>query len=85
MRIDDPRNGCWLPSNTAAKIKMPDWLRNAVPHSRIHRKSYYFWLDTVININTIKDTPSMISALRMISMRLQSGALTPSMKREMNI
>lgn len=85
MRIDDPRNGCWLPSNTAAKIRMPDWLRNAVPHSRIHRKSYYFWLDQVISINTIKNTEDLVNALRMIRTRLQSGALPIPMKREMKI
>jgi len=85
MRIDDPRNGCWLPRNTAAKLRMPNWLRNSVPHSRIHRKSYYFWLDQVININTIKCAEDLINALRMVRTRLQSGSLPIPMKREMNI
>jgi len=85
MRIDDPRNGCWLPRNTAAKNGMPDWLRNAVPHSRIHRRSYYFWLGQTININTIKNTEDLVNALRMIRTRLQSGALPIPMKQEMKI
>lgn len=85
MRIDDPRNGCWLPRNTASKPRMPDWLLSAVPHSRIHRKSYYFWLDQVININTIKNNEDLTNTLRMIRTRLQSGALPIPMKREMKI
>lgn len=42
IRIDDPDNGCWLPENTAATPHpvMP----RAVPHSRIHRNNYFFWL-----------------------------------------
>lgn len=85
MRIDDPRNGCWLPRNTAAKARMPRWLRNAVPHSRIHRKSYYFWLDQLININTIKSTEDLLQTMKVIRTRLQSSSLPIQMKREMNI
>ena len=85
MRIDDPRNGCWLPRNTDSRKRMPDWLRNAIPHSRIHRKSYYFWLDQVININTIKNSEDLVNALRMVRTRLQRGALPVPMKREMKI
>ena len=42
IRIDDPDIGCWLPENTAATPhpKFPA----AVPHSRIHRYNYFFWL-----------------------------------------
>ncbi|MCO1336521.1 AHH domain-containing protein [Microbulbifer sp. OS29] len=42
IRIDDIRNGTWLPSRTAdtPHPKMP----LAVPHSRIHRNGYYEWL-----------------------------------------
>ncbi|MFC1750817.1 AHH domain-containing protein [Pseudomonadota bacterium] len=50
MRIDDAHNGCWLPRTTAAKAFMPRHLRNAVPHSRIHRYNYYFWLNSRINL-----------------------------------
>ena len=42
IRIDDPDNGCWLPKNTAA-TPHPEFPK-AVPHSRIHRFNYYFWL-----------------------------------------
>ena len=85
MRIDDPRNGCWLPRNTAAKPRMPDWLRDAIPHSRIHRNSYYFWLDQVINLQTIKSNGDLIKALRMIRLRLQTGKLPIPMRREMSL
>ncbi len=44
IRIDDPDNGCWLPENTAA-TPHPSFPK-AVPHSRIHRFNYYFWLRT---------------------------------------
>lgn len=42
IRIDDIRNGTWLPHRTAdtPHPKMP----MAVPHSRIHRNGYYRWL-----------------------------------------
>ncbi|WP_444919994.1 AHH domain-containing protein [Microbulbifer sp. CnH-101-G] len=43
IRIDDIRNGTWLPSRTAdtPHPKMPA----AIPHSRIHRVGYYKWLE----------------------------------------
>lgn len=42
IRIDDIRNGTWLPRRTAdtPHPNMP----LAVPHSRIHRNGYYMWL-----------------------------------------
>lgn len=42
IRIDDIRNGTWLPKRTAdtPHRKMPF----AIPHSRIHRNGYYQWL-----------------------------------------
>lgn len=42
IRIDDVDNGCWLPENTAA-TPHPAFPR-AIPHSRIHRYNYYFWI-----------------------------------------
>ncbi len=74
MRIDDPKNGCWLPENTAAKAHMPSHLANAVPHSRIHRYNYYFWLNRIINPNTTKTQTKLGDELRMIANRLQSGS-----------
>lgn len=44
IRIDDPDNGCWLPENTAA-TPHPAFPKS-IPHSRIHRFNYYFWLRT---------------------------------------
>lgn len=73
MRIDDADNGCWLPRNTAAIAQMPKRLREAVPHSRIHRYNYYFWLDTLIDYDLIEDMESLTRALNMIEMRLQAG------------
>lgn len=74
LRVDDPFNGCWLPANTDAVPHMPDRLRNAVPHSRIHRKKYYGWLrDEVLNILLIKSKEQLVEALRFVEFRLQSG------------
>jgi len=44
IRIDDIRNGTWLPRRTAdtPHPNMP----LAIPHSRIHRNGYYMWLRT---------------------------------------
>jgi hypothetical protein len=73
LRIDDPDNGCWLPQNTAAKAHMPRHLRNAVPHSRIHRYNYYFWLNRQINPVVTDTQRKMRDALRLIETRLQAG------------
>ena len=54
-RIDDPVNECWLPHNTAAISHMPERLKNAVPHNRIHRHHYYGWLRSVLRSNRIKN------------------------------
>jgi len=77
-RIDDPINGCWLPRNTAAISSMPDWLRKAVPHSRIHRKKYYGWLnDEVISMSLVRTEAQLVEALRFVEHRLQSGTYPP--------
>ena len=75
MRIDDPHNGCWLPENTAAIRHVPQWLKKAVPHSRIHRKGYYFWLNTVISVPRIGDMNSLIMALKEIETKLQASTM----------
>ena len=75
MRIDDPHNGCWLPVNTAAVRNVPQWLKKAVPHSRIHRKGYYFWLNTVISVGRIGDIDSLIVALKEIETKLQASTM----------
>lgn len=85
MRIDDPRNGCWLPRNTAARVHMPAWLRNAVPHSRIHRKTYYRWLGDLINPLMIKTSDDLVNTLKMVRMRLQSGSLPKHIIIEMRL
>lgn len=72
-RIDDPINGCWLPRNTAAKSQMPRHLASAVPHSRIHRKGYYSWLQGLISLTTVKTEEALEQALRMARHALQSS------------
>lgn len=74
MRIDDPDNGCWLPENTAAKPHMPAYLQSAVPHSRIHRYNYYFWLGTLIDPAITSTQDKLRQTLKMVAMRLQSGS-----------
>ena len=75
MRIDDPHNGCWLPENTAAKRVMPPELKDAIPHSRIHRNGYYFWLDTVINLMSTTNTGELTAALKTVETRLQASTM----------
>ncbi|WP_339065790.1 AHH domain-containing protein [Teredinibacter turnerae] len=85
LRIDDPRNGCWLPRNTAARVHMPLWLKNAVPHSRIHRKSYYRWLGDLINPTMIKSPEDLVRTLKTVRMRLQYGAVPKNILEEMRL
>ena len=85
MRIDDPRNGCWLPSNTAAKAFMPRWLKNAIPHSRIHRKTYYRWLEREISFTLTQNIGQLTDTLRIIRMRLQSGRIPPEILVDMGM
>lgn len=73
IRIDDPHNGCWLPRNSAAKKHMPERLQNAVAHSRIHRKKYYEWLDTLVSLESIYDENMLIQKLTMIELKLQTS------------
>lgn len=68
VRIDDPDNGCWLPENTAA-TPHPSFPR-AVPHSRIHRYNYYFWLRGRLNLTTIKSENVLRHQLNLISQHL---------------
>lgn len=42
--VDEADNGCWLPRSWSKDNN--HWaLPHAVPHSRIHRKTYYRWLE----------------------------------------
>ena len=78
MRIDDPHNGCWLPKDWNDRRCMPDFLRNAVPHRRIHHGKYYEWLNRVINADMITTAEELIHALRMVRVMLQSGNVPPN-------
>lgn len=78
MRIDDPHNGCWLPTDWDDRPHMPNYLRNAVPHRRIHSDNYYRWLAGRINMATVKTPEQLIHALRFARRLLQSGAVPPN-------
>lgn len=77
VRIDDPVNGCWLPRDWADRPHMPNHLRSAVPHKRIHHMRYYAWLNRLIDPTMIKTTGQLINRLRMTRSFLQSGAVPP--------
>ena len=79
-RIDDPRNGCWLPRTYDDIADMPPWLKKAVPHQGLLNPRYYQWLDYTIGINldSVESRDDIIFALKQARIRLQSGALTKS-------
>lgn len=77
MRVDDPFNGCWLPRDWQDRVHMPNYLRNGVPHCRIHHDKYYFWLNKYINLATIQNQDQLTNALRMVRVALQNGAVPP--------
>lgn len=66
-------NGVWLPRNTAAKKLMPMRLKNAMPHSRVHRTKYFVWVDRQVNLQQIKSVEQLDRKLSHIAFRLQSG------------
>lgn len=78
MRIDDPHNGCWLPVDWEDRAFMPNHLRKAVPHKRIHTENYYRWLAGHINMATIRTPEQLIHKLRFARRCLQSGAVPPN-------
>jgi len=78
MRIDDPHNGCWLPRDWDDRKHMPTYLRNAVPHWRIHHDEYYNWLAQMIRPSIIRTPSQLIQALRMVRSMLQSGNVPPN-------
>lgn len=78
IRIDDPFNGCWLPRDWEDRRHMPNHLREAVPHQRIHHRQYYFWLRNRINPTAIRSPDQLINILRLIKVALQSGTVPPS-------
>lgn len=77
IRIDDPDNGCWLPENTAALKEMPKKLKDSVPHSRIHRNNYYFWLSSYIKMANTSDNKFLRFQLSMIENALQKSTFPP--------
>lgn len=73
IRIDDSDNGCWLPENTAA-TPHPAFPK-ALPHSRIHRFNYYFWIHS--RLIGISNEQRFRGELNLISKRLQYGGTPP--------
>lgn len=73
-RIDDSINGCWLASDTKAKMLVPNWLKNGIAHSRIHRHNYYFWLKGIINLDLIINDQKLVEILRIVEFRLQTSS-----------
>jgi hypothetical protein len=69
IRIDEPDNGCWLPRNTAA-TPHPAFPK-AVPHSRIHRYNYFFWLR--FRLSNIRQPNVFRKDLQLIGQHLQEG------------
>ncbi|WP_444996422.1 AHH domain-containing protein [Aliikangiella sp. IMCC44359] len=78
VRIDDPHNGCWLPRDWEDRKYMPNYLRNGVPHCRIHHTYYYQWLFARIRPGMINTTAQLLTKLKMIRNALQSGAVPPN-------
>lgn len=78
LRIDDPFNGCWLPRDWQDRAYMPNYLRMAVPHCRIHHGEYYRWLYSRIQISRVKTADQLINELRMIRVMLQAGNVPES-------
>lgn len=78
MRIDDPHNGCWLPRDWDDRAYMPNHLRKAVPHRRIHTNAYYEWLSSRIRPQLIRTSEQLIHALRFARVMLQSGSVPPN-------
>ena len=69
------------------KRKNLQWIFSAdeVPHSRIHRKTYYRWLGDLINPLMIKTSDDLVDTLKMVRMRLQSGSLPKHIIIEMRL
>lgn len=57
---------------------MPNHLRKAVPHRRIHTNAYYEWLGTRIRPQLIRTPTQLIEALRLARIMLQSGNVPPN-------
>lgn len=56
---------------------MPNYLRKAVPHKRIHHTRYYQWMGIRINYMNVRSPEQLMFALRFIRTCLQSGAVPP--------
>lgn len=67
IRIDDTDNGCWLPENTAA-TPHPAFPK-AIPHSRIHRYNYFFWIRS--RLESMRKPDLFRLDLKLIGQRLQ--------------
>ncbi|ROS00204.1 HNH/ENDO VII superfamily nuclease [Sinobacterium caligoides] len=78
--VDEADNGCWLPRSWS-KDRNHWALSHAVPHSRIHRKSYYRWLEIELPMRLTSN--QLREKLRTIGRLLQQNkSEIPSWVRE---
>lgn len=80
--LDDPDNGVWLPRSGNDSRKSLCWATpGAVPHSRTHRKSYYFWVRQLLTPLTSRRLVK--EKLRNIGDRLAKGKVDKKILDEM--
>ena len=80
--IDEPVNGAWLPRSGNDARASNNWASiGAAPHSRIHRKSYYEWVEEKVEI--AGSTSELRQTLTQLGKRLEQGAIPPEIKAEM--
>lgn len=81
IRIDDPDNGCWMPKTKADA--RPTIYPNAIGHNRIHRKLYYQWIQS--NIELMVTDGQVRAFLNTVRMQLLQGNIKPEMKLQQEI
>ncbi|MCL6269346.1 AHH domain-containing protein [Sansalvadorimonas sp. 2012CJ34-2] len=80
--LDDPDNGAWLPRRGHDAKGSRCWATpGAIPHSRIHRKSYYNWITRQVSPVTNRDV--LKQRLRTTGARLESGDIPANIKEEL--
>lgn len=80
--LDEPDNGVWLPRGGDDARKSNNWATpKSVPHSRIHRKSYYDFVQD--RLRGLQTGNAVRVELQRIGDRLTAGALPPNILEEM--
>jgi len=74
--IDEHENGAWLPRRGNDAKASKNWATpGAVPHSRIHRKTYFEWIED--QLLSTANGEDVRRRLLLIGRRLEHGALPP--------